>query len=234
MVRRMSDIVKSHIKNDDRYKDWNWTYPLKQVNFNGVSFKNCSTDLNSSQIQFEECTFVGCDFSGLDHVCFFQARRCDFSNAIFHDVDLRHLGFGDCKFDQADFSSSHFWDADFSDWDLTSAKIDPVWKDLFEVLSLAIHEIPFLEDAIANGKINGSIYENPSSDCGCLNGTLLKAAKFSGGPVNSLLNARSIDRPIEIFCLNISPGDTPETNWRLRLILEKIQEFKASLSPAGS
>jgi len=222
--QKASKIIGEHLKNNPNYSFDEHPMFIKGIDFGGISFKDCELDFPYT---FYNCDFSDCNFDNCVVSDSFTCGQCDFSRASFKNVHLSHVNFVDCKFDQTDFSTSWFQCSPSQGWDLSTAKIDSIWKDLFEVLALASWEIPDLEDAIAKGKINGLIYEDPDG-CGCLNGTLTKAAKkrLDVEAVDDLDIAKNERRPIEIFFWSIRPGDTPENNWKLKAVMEKIQEFK--------
>lgn len=102
--------------------------------------------------------------------------------------------------------------------DLKGADLEPIKNDMFLVLLQAVPEIPMVEKAIIEGKIDGSTYKGK---CACLCGTIEKSPRF-----NEACDMRDENRPIERFFAAISEGDTPGNNHFSKLAYGWIQEFK--------
>ncbi len=161
----------------------------------------------------------------------------DLSGADLRDADLRDADLRDADLRGADLSGAVLRDADLRDADLRGAVLSgavlsgadlrgadltPIKDDMFAVLLRAIPEIPALEAAILEGRIDGSTYQG---ECACLCGTIEKSGRFNGA-----CDMRDSSRPIERFFLGINKGDTPENNQFSKLAFEWIQEFKGYIN----
>ena len=138
-------------------------------------------------------------------------------------ADLSSANLSGANLSGADLSGAYLSGAD-----LRSADLQPIKDDLFIVLLHSIHEIPFLKQAILDGKIDGSTYKG---ECACLSGTTFKGAEVNNGPQQKeredlIMKCRDSNRPIERFFLGIKPGDTPENNQPAKLVIEWIEEFE--------
>lgn len=89
---------------------------LSESNLTGSSFTACRfdgsdlTNLNATEVTFQDCRLVGIDFSGTRFMkarfLFSQpavARRCNFSNCKFEQVVFRNVMFRNCVFSGAVF-----------------------------------------------------------------------------------------------------------------------------------
>ena len=77
-----------------------------------------------------------------------------------------------------------------------------------------------LRAALIAGKVDGSTYQGA---CACLVGTIANVRGCDYRVLGTL--APNSNRPIERFFMNISKGDTPETNQSAKLALEWIDEW---------
>ena len=97
---------------------------------------------------------------------------------------------------------------------LPAGLLSRIKNDLFEILTVAYQEIPALQKALVDGKVDGSTYDGP---CRCLVGTLERSGTVS-------LPHRA-SRPAEQWFIGINKGDTPATNEKARIAAEWVDEF---------
>lgn len=111
-----------------------------------------------------------------------------------------------------------------------------VKADLFRVLRTAPEEIPYLCQALEEGRVNGRSYHGR---CACLIGTLANGRlercpellqgkdewKAQLRVVNDL--KPDVHSPIEQWFLTIRPDQTPDNSDQVRLTLTWIAEFVA-------
>ncbi|SFH98451.1 pentapeptide repeat-containing protein [Planctomicrobium piriforme] len=105
---------------------------------------------------------------------------------------------------------------------LDGANLDHIRQDLILAILQLPDEIPFLRQAIVDGKIDGSTY---SGECACLAGTMAHACHLPWDEFESLkkmpINASS---PRELWFTNLKPGDTPETSEVAKITLQWVDE----------
>ena len=119
-------------------------------------------------------------------------------------------------------SRADLYGADLSDEQLLFFR-DDIWA----VMSGAALEAEGLRQAIADGKINGSVYEG---ECACLVGTI---AKVAGKHYQDLpLIKPNTSRPAEQFFMFIREGDKPDTSRWSKLALEWVDQWIANMKLA--
>ncbi|HEY2681549.1 MAG TPA: pentapeptide repeat-containing protein [Candidatus Udaeobacter sp.] len=122
---------------------------------------------------------------------------------------------------RADLSRANLSDANLSGANLSIARAD----FLAEVLKLP-NELEFLRQALVDGKVNGSTYND--GECGCLAGTLAIAKGIKGYSGEEIKNGLTFhadgSSPRERFFLAIKKGDTPETNSASNIALQWTDE----------
>ena len=112
----------------------------------------------------------------------------------------------------ADLRGANLRGANLRDADLSGAK-----KGLFSVLAESLAEISGLILALKEGRVDGLTYRD---ECACLKGTIANVRK-----VSVVTLERNPSRPIERLFLAIRPGDTPENNPIVLIVLGWIAEF---------
>jgi hypothetical protein len=120
-------------------------------------------------------------------------------------------------------------DADLSGADLSRAYLTPIRDDLWAVLAGAPREVEGLRKALIEGRVDGSTY---SGECACLVGTIANLRNVSHNDLGVI--KPNSNRPIERFFLNISRGDTPETNQASSLAVQWTDEFLFNMREAFS
>ncbi|CAB4141100.1 Pentapeptide repeat [uncultured Caudovirales phage] len=142
-------------------------------------------------------------------------------DANLEDANLRGANLLGANLRGANLLGANLRGANLEDANLEDANLEPIKKDfIVEILKLP-NEIPFLRQALLDGKIDGSTY---NGDCACLAGTLAKACHADdvhNMPNNYVADAHS---PRESFFLAIRPGDNPENNSAAKIALQWIDE----------
>ena len=118
---------------------------------------------------------------------------------------------------RADLTGANLSGAYLSGADLTHIK-----NDFLAAVLMLPNEVPFLRQAIVDGKIDGSTY---SGECCCLAGTMahavgvenVQALPARGFPVQA-------SSPREKWFTGIKPGDTPENNQVSKITLQWTDE----------
>lgn len=199
-----------------------WKADLREANLQGANLREADlqgANLEGSNLQeanlqgtkLWRTKLWGANLQGAD------LREADLRGANLYGVDLRGA---DLR--EVNFYGANLYEADLRGADLHGADLDPIKKDLFDVLLRAIPEIPLLKQAIVNGEINGSTYKG---ECACLCGTIEKSGRFG-----KICNMRDSSRPIERFFMAINPGDTPENSQFSKLALQWIEEFEGYIN----
>ncbi len=136
-----------------------------QVQINKVFTALSFSDFSSMAAEYEDCTFIQCDFSNqyipninlLD--CTFA--DCNFSNSVFNQTSLKLVIFNECKLTGADFSNVNpfLLELNFNDSDLSLANFHgiPLTNSSFENCSLI--EVDFSESDLSGIKITNSNLE---------------------------------------------------------------------------
>ena len=101
----------------------------------------------------------------------------------------------------------------------------PVKIDLILAILHMPDEIPFLRQALVEGKVDGSSYND---ECACLAGTMSRACKMPWGEFRAkALMPVDIDSPRERWFFWIRKGDTPKNSQVVAITLEWIDEVLA-------
>ena len=150
------------------------------------------------------------------------------SGANLRDANLSDVNLSDVNLSGAYLSDAYLSGANLSGANLRGANLRGFKTDFFDVLLRAPHEIAGLRAALVAGRVDGSTY---SGECACLVGTI---ANVRHANYDSLGNGLSPDssRPIEGWFMNISKGDTPETNQCSALAIEWLDDFVSLLALA--
>ena len=122
---------------------------------------------------------------------------------------------------EANLSKANLSWSNLSEADLSKADLRPIKHDVWGVLLYARAEVPFLRAALAEGRVDGSVYRG---ECACLCGTLAKAKGLDTGEELPFANPSSL---AERFFLAIRKGDTPDKSPAAKLALEWVDEFLA-------
>lgn len=119
--------------------------------------------------------------------------------------------------------------------DLTSSYTDLCRGDFFNIIDLSDvkKDVPFLRKAILEGRIDGESYDG---ECVCLIGTLAKARKeHYENLCKDVDYYPGLHYPAEAWFFNIKRGDTPETSFFSKKVLEWCDELieRSNLKTGG-
>ncbi len=201
---------------------------LRSANLIGANLR--SADLSGANLR-------SADLSGAN------LRSADLSGANLRSANLiganlRSANLIGANLRSADLSGANLRSADLSGANLRSANLiganlSEIKNDfLAEVLKLP-DEIPFLRQALIEGKIDGSTY---SGECACLAGTMAHARKieeYAGDSIEvceGLKFMADSSSPRERWFLGIRKGDTPETSNLAQVTLGWIDEALAMVA----
>ena len=186
---------------------------LSGANLSGANL----SDANLRGANLSGANLSGANLSGAN------LRGANLSDANLRDANLRGAYLSGANLRDANLSGANLRGAYLSDANLRGFK-----TDFFDVLLRAPHEIAGLRAALVAGRVDGSTY---SGECACLVGTI---ANVRHANYDSLGNGLSPDssRPIEGWFMNISKGDTPETNQCSALAIEWLDDFVSLLALA--
>lgn len=145
-------------------------------------------------------------------------KRANLYGANLYGANLR----------SADLRSANLRSADLGSADLGGAKslneargLDIVKHDIWSVLDVTPLEVPGLVKALAEGKVDGGMYEGA---CACLVGTLANTRGCHYEAIEGLKPDAS--RPAEVWFTAIRPGDTPDRSGVAALTLKWIAEWQ--------
>ena len=173
---------------------------------------------------------------------FANLRGANLRGANLSDADLSGANLSDADLSGADLSYANLSGADLSDADLSGANLSganlsganlsdadltPIRDDVWAVLAAAPGEARAVRDALAAGRVEGSVY---AGDCACLVGTIANARGVAYTEIEGLRPASS--RPAERFFMNIHRGDTPENNQSCALAHEWASDFVVRMEAA--
>jgi uncharacterized protein YjbI with pentapeptide repeats len=196
------------------------------VNANLVGAGLVFTNLEGANLAGANLVNANLDRARLAGACLYGANlvNAGLVNANLAGADLYGASLDGANLKDANLASANLDGADLAGANLEGVDLDPIKSDFYEVLNAARAEIPYLRDALVNGRVDGSVYEG---NCACLIGTIAKARSE---------NYRKIDitpdssRPAERWFMGISRGDTPETNQISRITVGWIDEFLSELA----
>jgi hypothetical protein len=135
-------------------------------------------------------------------------RDADLRGANLRGADLRGANLYGTNLRDADLYGSNLYGTPLSK--LPQDFINQCSRDILFILGCLKAEVPYLRQALLDGKVDGSQYEG---DCACLIGTLGKA----DGGTNKVCTAipfyeKGTHNYGEMWFLNIKEGDTPKNN----------------------
>jgi uncharacterized protein YjbI with pentapeptide repeats len=214
---------------------------LSDMDLSGVSFDN-SRFYNSrfDNSRFDNSSFDNSRFdnsrfdnSSFDNSRFYNSRfdNSGFYNSRFDNSRFYNSRFDNSRFDNSSFDNSRFDNSSFdnSSFDSVSAEsalktgaLESVKNDFFGRMLRQKNEVPFLKQAIIDGKINGSQYEG---DCCCFVGTIAKAAHCNYKELPKL--KPDSDSPTEKWFMALRPGYTPANNSVAKITFDWIEEFES-------
>jgi len=200
------------------------------------------SDANLIDADLSRANLIGADLSGA-YLSGAYLSGAYLSGAYLIDANLSDANLSDADLSRANLSRANLSDADLSDADLSRANLSganlsranlsdadlsDAKEDLFEILSLAKVEVPFLLAALREGRVDGSTYLGP---CCCLVGTLANARGCSYSKLGGIVPDSS--RPAERWFLGICQGDTPETSQISAITVQWVEEWLA-VNPANA
>ena len=144
----------------------------------------------------------GADLRGAD------LRDADLRGADLRDADLYGANLYGANLYRADLRGANLYDADL--WQLPVDYINQCSRDILFILERLKPEVPYLKQALIDGKVDGSTYDG---DCACLVGTLANA----DGGIDQVCQTipfyeKGTHNAGEAWFLNIRKGDTPKNN----------------------
>jgi uncharacterized protein YjbI with pentapeptide repeats len=142
------------------------------------------------------------------------------SKADLSEADLSEANLSKANLSKANLSEADLSKANLSKADLSEANLRAIKHDVWGVLLQARKEVPFLRQALIDGKVNGSTY---SGECACLCGTIANAQ--GEGKAGDDLPYADSSSLAERFFLAIREGDKPENNGAAKIALAWIDEF---------
>ena len=212
--KRLGEAVKLAVKQEAN---------LRGVSLIGAYLTGANlTWADLTDADLEEVNLTGADLEGAN-LLRVNLRGANLEGADLTDADLEGANLTEVNLTGANLEGANLLrvnlrGVDLEGVDLEGANLEPIKLDMFKILKKTIPEIPMLEKAILEGKIDGSTYEG---ECACLVGTIEKSGRFG-----EKCDMRDEDRPIERFFMGIDKGDTPENNQVSKIVLGWIHEFK--------
>ncbi len=144
-------------------------------------------------------------------------ERANLRSANLSLANLRSADLRSANLRLADLSS-----ANLSSADLRSADLDSIKHDVIAAILKLPNEIPFLRQAIVDGKIDGSTYRG---ECACLAGTMAHACDIDFTTFEQKrMFPIDVNSPRERWFLSIRKGDTPESNPASKITLGWVDE----------
>ncbi len=178
---------------------------------------------NLSDADLIGANLIGADLIGADLI----GANLIGANLIGANLSRANLIGADLS--DADLIGANLSDANLIGADLSDANLTPIRDDLWAVLAGAPSEAEGLRKALIEGRVDGSTYEG---ECACLVGTIANLRNVSHTDLGAI--KPNSGRAIERFFLNISKGDTPETNQSSALAVQWTDEFLFNMREAFS
>ncbi|MES2788167.1 MAG: pentapeptide repeat-containing protein, partial [Planctomycetota bacterium] len=151
--------------------------------------------------------------------------RANLTGADLYGANLTGANLTGADLYGANLTGANLTGADLYGANLYGANLTAIKNDLIAAILHLPDEIPFLRQAIIDGKIDGSTYVG---DCACLAGTLCNARKMEFGDFKQKkLMPISAYSPRERWFTGINPGDTPEKSVVAKVTLEWVDEALA-------
>ena len=198
---------------------------LRGANLGGANLGDADLrDANLGGADLGDANLRGADLRGAN------LRGADLRGANLRGADLRGADLGDANLRGANLRGADLRGADLGDAkNLPEEYLTICRDDLWAVLSAAPKEVEGLRKALLEGKVDGSHYQG---ECACLVGTI---ANLRGCFYEKMENLRpDSNRQSERFFLNISKGDTPDTNKFSKLAVDWIDQWLENMKGAFS
>jgi uncharacterized protein YjbI with pentapeptide repeats len=241
-----SSFDNSRFDNSSFYNSRFYNSRFDNSSFYNSRFDNSSFDNSRfDNSRFDNSSFDNSRFynSRFDNSGFYNSRfdNSRFYNSRFDNSSFYNSSFDNSRFDNSRFDNSRFYNSSFdnsrfdnsrfdnSSFDSVSAEsalktgaLESVKNDFFGRMLRQKNEVPFLKQAIIDGKINGSQYEG---DCCCFVGTIAKAAHCNYKELPKL--KPDSDSPTEKWFMALRPGYTPANNSVAKITFDWIEEFES-------
>jgi hypothetical protein len=149
-------------------------------------------------------------------------RGADLRGADLTEANLRGADLTEADLRGANLTEANLTEANLTEANLTEANLDSVKHDIWAILCEFPHEVAGLRQALAEGKVNGSVY---TGTCACLIGTIanIRQCSYQALPITP-----DSDRPAERWFLGIAEGHTPDADHPIAaLTLAWIDEWLA-------
>jgi hypothetical protein len=153
-------------------------------------------------------------------------RGANLSDANLSGANLRGADLRGAYLSDANLSDANLRGADLRGAYLSDAYLRSVKADMWMTLAQNRSEVPFLIEALKNGKVDGSQY---TGECACLVGTLANAKNADPYALE-----HNSSNPAEIWFAMISEGDKPGNDtgggFAAQKALEWAEEFQALMT----
>jgi len=181
-------------------------------------------DANLARAYLARANLAGANLAGAN-LAGANLAGANLAGAYLADANLAGANLARAYLARANLAGAYLADAnlagaDLARADLADAYLAPVRDDIYAVLSAAPGEAIAVRDAIASGRVDGSVYQG---GCACLVGTIANARGVSYEELGDLRPSSS--RPAERFFMAIRRGDTPETNAASKLAHGWVSEW---------
>jgi uncharacterized protein YjbI with pentapeptide repeats len=158
-------------------------------------------DLRYADLRYADLRYADLRYADLRYA---DLRYADLRYADLRSADLRYANLGYADLGYADLRSADLRSADLRYADLDySHPLWAFWTDFVAVLDRVPAEAAGLRAAIAEGNIDGSVYEGA---CACLVGTIANVRHVSFDELDIGTDA---SRPAEQWFMPIRKGDVP-------------------------
>jgi uncharacterized protein YjbI with pentapeptide repeats len=196
------------------------------VNANLINARLVNANLDGANLAGANLVNVRLVNANLDGANLYGADLygANLDGACLVNANLINVRLVNANLDGANLYGADLYGANLDGACLVNANLAPIKSDFYEVLNAARAEIPYLRDALVNGRVDGSVYEG---DCACLIGTIAKARSENFLKIGITPDA---SRPSERWFMGISRGDTPETNQISRIAVGWIDEFLSEVT----
>jgi hypothetical protein len=194
---------------------------------------------NLSEADLSEANLSRADLSGANlsraNLSWANLTRANLSRANLAGANLAEANLSEANLTGANLSEANLSGADLSEAYLTVANLtganlseailEPIKKDFLSAILYLPGEIPFLRQALVDGRVDGSTYEG---ECACLAGTMAHATGLNWEEFQEEhLMPIGSGSPRERWFLAICQGDTPENNPVVAITLGWIDEALA-------
>ena len=179
-----------------------------------------------ARVDFFGANLIGAELFGakLAHANFGRAllARADFTDADLTNADFANANLTRANLARAILTCAYLSRADLTGVDLRAANLTGIKDDFLAAILYLPAEVPFLRQALLDGKIDGSSYRG---ECACLAGTMAHACGMAFDEFKQkVMMPIDPDSPREVWFRLIREGDTPESSQAASITLEWIDE----------